>query len=317
MSIVAINEKFEKQRGKSGGFPADMHYVVKEMTNGKIELYVEDIGESANIWKLADPWGFAAFDEARHTLRNLSGICFSMRLPSEKERPKFEALKRRLSYMAAINNLSVALMADDKEERLYTREELLDRPYEVVREDFGVRGDDDTPGRLEKDFQAYLFGKGLYDNDKDMVRTNERLAILGEDFVKISKKGLCVEREFPTGAFINDVKETNRVLPTEYVDIVTLNKFGNIAVIELKFDASQLEVIAQILNYALFFHAYRKQLEPIFRKRLQLKRFNADINAYLVSNTFHKRFSAVWEYYSHGYITMKQVIMGYMPQNNY
>ncbi len=128
--------------------------------------------------------------------------------------------------------MQIALLKADNNVKLYSIKELTDRPdREVVRSDFSDHGDDDTPGRLEKDFQAYLFGKGLHDpSDPDISRTNERLAIFGEHFVRIGKtksgrkrSKYEVVREFPTGAFDREVKESTRILSTEFVDLVTLN----------------------------------------------------------------------------------------------
>jgi hypothetical protein len=196
--------------------------------------------------------------------------------------------------------------------------ELDKRPAnEVVHEDFVQRGDKDKPGRLEKDFQTYLFGKGLYKDDNKEVRTNERLALFGQDFCfnKDSQRKFGVEREFPTGVFIGGIKAANKKLPTEYIDLVSVNKHKEIAIIELKFNDASLEVIAQLLNYALFFHSYKAQLTPLLDKHLNCHCTNFGIKAYLASNVFHQRFTDVWRYYSRGPIAMRQIIMGFMPDN--
>lgn len=313
MPVKSINANFERERGKSGGYPASMRYTVREHPGGTFELCIEDQGEGDSICKLADSWGFAAFDMAYKTLTGPISLRFAMRHPSKKEKPKNEALKRRLSYLAAINDIHIILTVGGEEERLYTLDELAFRPEtEVIRDNFVDRSDADTPGRLEKDFQAYLFGKGLYEGGNGTIRTNERLALFGSDFVGISNKGLPVEREFPTGVFSKEIKESARILPTEYVDLVTFNKFNEVAIIELKFDDSPLEVIAQLLNYALFFHSYKTQLTPLLNRRFACDCGAFRTKAYLVSNVFHKRFEAVWPYYSCGPIAMRQVVMGYM-----
>jgi hypothetical protein len=67
------------------------------------------------------------------------------------------------------------------------------------------------------------------------------------------------------------------------------------------------------LNYALFFHAYSKQLRGLLDERLGCSTAKSKIVTYLVSNTFHARFKSVWRYYSRGPLAIKQVIMGYMP----
>jgi hypothetical protein len=196
--------------------------------------------------------------------------------------------------------LQIALLKGDADDKLYTFKELTYRPdTEKVRSDYPVHGDDDTPGRLEKDFQTWLFGRGLQNNcdsgiRPDIMRTNERLALFGDDFVRIGKvksgkdrSRYKVEREFPTGAFKDNVKESNRLLSTEFVDLVTLNRYGDLAVIEIKFDDAKLEVIPQVLNYALFFHSYRTKLTDLLDKKLACATADRKLVTYLVSNTFH------------------------------
>ena len=65
MRLDAINAHFEGLRGKSCGYPADMRYTITEKADGAFELCVEDAEKGGSIWKLADPWGFAALAEAR------------------------------------------------------------------------------------------------------------------------------------------------------------------------------------------------------------------------------------------------------------
>ena len=306
MLLGDINNYFEKQRGNSGGYPRYLRCVVKEKTSSGYELCMECVEENnADLWKRTDPWGFAAFDTARGKLGpSLDSLRFIMPTPTTGDRPKYEAFKRRISYLAANNDISITMAVGDSEERLYTMLELSERPGEVVRSDFSKRGDEDTPGRLEKDFQTFLFGKGLHIGDAGAERTNERLALFGRDFAKISKKSLAVEREFPTGAFAETVRNDTRILPTEFVDFVTINKKGELAIVELKFDAAPLEVIAQLLNYVLFFYSYKRELAPLLDERLQCDSINAKIKGYLVSNVFHERFNAVWLYYSRGTVIL-------------
>ena len=227
-----------------------------------------------------------------------------------------------MSYLAVTNHLQITLLKGSLVDPLYGWTDLTTRPEtEKVHSGFKRRSDDDTPGRLEKDFQTWLFGRGLYKKpDIGMRRTNERLALFGPDFVGIGKlksvkrqNGYGVEREFPTGAFNAEVKENNRILPTEFVDLVTLNRNGELAVIEIKFDDPKLEVIPQVLNYALFFHSYRSKLTKLLDEKFECETNGRNLVTYLVSNTFHENFGSVWPYYSRGPLIMKQEIMGYMP----
>ncbi len=312
--ITSLNEKFESSRGNPHGFPATMHYTITEESGGAIELCIKDAEMDDKVWRCADSWGLAAFDEACKTLSKPPSLLhFNMRNPSEKEKPKYEALKRRLSYLSIKNKfISKTIIVGGREEGLYTADELKNRPVkEILHNDYLPRGDDDKPGRLEKDFQTYLFGKGLYDGNNDEIgRTNERLALLGEDF--IHKNKFRIEREFPTGVFNGDIKECNRILPTDFIDLVTINKNKNIAVIEIKFNDKPLEVISQLLNYALFFFMYRKQLTPLLDVKFACDTSKFGLDCYIVSNAFHKRYGDVWKYYAGGKISMKQITIGYI-----
>jgi hypothetical protein len=320
MTLESLNRHVEKQRGKSGGWPSDLIY--RATDDGEVIVSVAASNQDGALKKI-DPWGFAFLDEVRHILTDKTPrLTIEVGSPNTKTAGyQYEALKRRVSYLGASNGLQITMLKGGSLDRLYTLEELTGRPdNEVVHQDFKKRGDDDTAGRLEKDFQAYLFGKGLHDDaDPDIRRTNERLALFGKDFVRIGKikygttrDRYRVEREFPTGVFDTKVKESERILSTEYVDLVTVNRRGDLAVIELKFDDPKLEVIPQVLNYALFFHSYRTKLSPVLDRKLECATEGAKLVTYLVSNTFHGKFDSVWGYYSRGPLTIKRVIMGCM-----
>jgi hypothetical protein len=316
MTIDALNQQVDNLRGFSGGWPSELTYLATEK-DSVVEVTVTDAGTAKDgVWKTIDPWGCAYLDKVKECTVKPIELTFALRRPSTPTASgKYEALKRRVSYLATANDFQVTLLKDNCVDSLYSWTELTHRPErEKVRSYMDERSDKDTPGRLEKDFQAYLFGKGLYDHSESGIkRTNERLALFGDDFVGIRKKLFKVEREFPTGAFRDEVRKDNRILPTEYVDLVTINREGAVSVIELKFDDPQLEVIPQVLNYSLFFHSYRSQLTALLDERLDCSTAECKIVTYLVSNTFHARFKSVWRYYSLGPLKLKQVIMGYMP----
>jgi ribonuclease J len=322
MTFVQLNQQVKAQRGKSGGWPADFMYEAIEEAD-VVRINITDNGTKQGMWKRIDPWGFAFLNKVIELTDKPIKLKFTVRTPTTKaDTLQYEAMKRRLSYLSIANNLNILLESNDLIDKLYTMDQLLNRPEnEIVRAEYGKRGHDDTAGRLEKDFQTYLFGKGK-ESDSDIERTNERLALFGKDFVRIGKiksgeeqTPYNVEREFPTGVFSGEVKESNRLLPTEFVDLVTFNRDGNLAIIELKFDDPKLEVISQVLNYALFFMSYRRKLTPLLDVRLKRKTENAKLVTYLVSNTFHNNFKKVWSYYSSGDLQLKQVVMGYMPDD--
>jgi hypothetical protein len=329
MTIESLNQRVQAERGKAGGWPSELTYSAAE-TADCVEVCVDAVSTKDGVWKKVDPWGLAFLHEVKKatTAGKPLRLKFSVGSPSPPRGPsRYEALKRRVSYLAAANaadQLQISLFKEGGIDALYTIEQLAHRPdTETIRCSFKARSDDDTPGRLEKDFQAYLFGKGKYINsDSDASRTNERLALFGPDFLRIGKlasakkqKRYKVEREFPTGAFSGEIREANRTLPTEFVDLVTLNRRGELAVIEIKFDDPSLEVVPQVLNYALFFYSYRSKLAPLLDKKLECATKDRFVT-YLVSNTFHEKFESVWPYYSNrqGPLILKRVIMGHMPE---
>jgi hypothetical protein len=196
-------------------------------------------------FRRAEPWGLAFLSQMQQDSHiELDGLDFFIDPGSSVA--EVEAFRRRVSFLAIANpQLSFSIChisGAGGGPVLYTAGELYSRPDdEVVRRAVGPRHDMDRPGRLEKDFQTWLFGKG---RDKNFdARTNERLAVLGEDFFKLSRKKFKLTREFPTGAFKDKISTTSRILPTEFVDIVTLNRHGRLAVVELKIDDPGLHVI--------------------------------------------------------------------------
>ena len=86
--------------------------------------------------------------------------------------------------------------------------------------------------------------------------------------------------------------------PTEFVDIVTLNKWGQLSVIELKLDDSKLEVISQILDYGLYFACYHDKLLKFLSDHSGIKPIKDGIMCYVVNNYYHQRFDNVFKYYS-------------------
>jgi hypothetical protein len=114
-------------------------------------------------------------------------------------------------------------------------------------------------------------------------------------------KDVGILREFPTGVFDGKISKDTKIMSTEFVDIITLNKWGNLAVIELKLDNPELEVISQILDYGLYFSCYRDQLVkmPAISDTFDtVKIKKADIMCYVVNNHFHPRFDDILEFYS-------------------
>lgn len=290
-----LNEEVDAGRGKSTGWPKCLTYSLK---NGTARVALTGKINKTNLRKI-DPWGLAFFDYCKEEARNQPTklILEVPRKAAANESPNVEALHRRVSYLNLADDLNLQLLSCGDEVPSYPLADLLKRPAnEIVRADYVERGDDDKPGRLEKDFQAYLFGKGK----NDTIRTNERLAILGEDFRDLNKKKttFVMEREFPTGVFDEKVSAHTRILPTDFIDVVSFNKWQKLSLIELKVNDSSLPVISQAVDYALFFAAYRKQLWDVLKTKLGRRPQKKDFVCYVANNCFHKRFDAVARYYS-------------------
>lgn len=156
---------------------------------------------------------------------------------------------------------------------------------EVIHKKWNARNDNpDRDGSIEKMLQTWLAGSAR--------SSGHRLAIFGDDFIYGPKKSPAkVLREIPTGVFSGTIKEDHRILPTYWVDLVTLNRFGHLAVIELKVNDNKLDILAQALDYALFFRTYRSQLfrSPELEFAQESK---GPIEIYLTSNVFHPRFDS-------------------------
>jgi hypothetical protein len=209
----------------------------------------------------------------------------------------FESFRRRLSFISIANpDIRFELELDGNRVMLDNKNRLFKRPAnEIIRSKFSEHSDDNNPEHLEKYIQSVLYGKDLKE------RTNVRLAILGEDFYNMKDKAIGVLREFPTGVFNGKIANATRILPTDWVDIVTQNINGNLAVIELKVNDFQLEVISQILDYCLYFASYRSQISKIenIKNTFDIdKIIKDDIIGYVANNYFHPLFDYIAPFYS-------------------
>lgn len=274
--------------GFSGPWPSKL---LREFSNGRARVTLTEPISKGSLREL-DAWAaaFVAHLRTENTfdVRELE-LCLQQPILQERD-PNIEAFRRRVSFLNIVNDtIQVSVTLPSGVLDLYKMRELFDRPEdEVIRSDFRDRDDTDPPQLLEKAFQAFLFGKG----QRCQTRTNDRLAILGEDFYRVKGKEYGIIREFPTGAFQNTISKETRLTPTEYVDIITLNKWQRLAVIELKLDDPKLEVLSQLLDYALFFRCYLERLMPLLISKLGREPANAPFSCYVVNNHFHPRFDA-------------------------
>ncbi|NOY53814.1 MAG: hypothetical protein GXP58_09370 [Deltaproteobacteria bacterium] len=288
-----LTDQINAQRGGGGKWPSHFDYTV-DLENRRITLDArKKINKSG--YRCLDSWGMALFHYVCNDQhQEIREIRFCINKNGSAREPNTEAFKRRVSFLS-INNeeIDFRVIHNHRQIGLYSRKELFERPAnEKIHTVLNKRGDDDRGERIEKDFQTFLFGKGL------KTRTNDRLAILGEHFFLLKKKKYGVLREFPTGVFLDSVSKLNMIMPTEFVDIVTLNRRGYLSVIELKLDDVKLEVMSQLLDYALYFACYRKEILKLLGKYSEIRPKRKMIMCYVVNNRFHPRFDDVFRYYS-------------------
>jgi hypothetical protein len=309
MTIKSFEEELSNSQGNPGGFPRDIHFSFSG--DGK-SLRAEMAGTGKKDFRRFDPWTLACMVEAKQKInREVSDVVFVIDKSKDADKLNFESFRRRVSFLGVNNpGIRFEILFNGEKVTLDDKTSLFQRPgNEVIHSKISKRSEDNEPKLLEKSFQSFLYGKGLKE------RTNDRLAILGEDFYQMKGKAVGVLREFPTGVFDGKIAGATRVMPTEFVDIVTQNKWGNLAVIELKIDNSELEVISQILDYGLYFVCYRNQIEKLktITETFELKK-QADIFCYVVNNRFHPRFDGILKFYrvkpkSYGFC-LKKVILG-------
>jgi hypothetical protein len=293
VSAKDLTKEVNAATGHGGEWPASFDYTIEA---NRITLKTNRrINKSG--YRCLDSWGMALFHHVKtdHKM-DINEIVFTVNKNGSSWTPNVEAFKRRVSYLNINNkNIGFKVVYNNKPISLYTQMELFTRPdKEIIRNFLNKRRDDDKGKLLEKSFQAFLFGKGL----GTKTRTNDRLAILGEHFFKLKKKQYGVLREFATGAFEGAISRRNEITPTEFVDIVTLNRWGCLSVIELKLDDPNLEVMSQILDYGLYFACYFGKLLKVLKDNSDLRPIKDEIMCYVVNNRFHKRFDDIFRYYS-------------------
>jgi len=295
-NIEMVVERVNQKASKSQGMPNCFRFSVAAVgeTGAKLTIRVEKTGLKSGL-RMVDPWLMTVVNTLRMESpeRPITDIC--VWFLTEPKHADLESFCRRLSYLAINNDWQATIIVEGQTKtncRVYPdMDSLLDRPTdEVVREECDERHDNsDTDGKIEKQLQTWLAGERRSDN--------ERLAILGPDF--ICGKRHRVIREFPTGSFRGSKSGDNRILPTYWVDFVTLNKCRELAIIELKVNDSKLDVLAQALDYALFFSCYRQQLTKQLSRDLSCPVApTTEIACYIASNCFHPKFPEVSEFYS-------------------
>lgn len=256
------------------------------------------------VLRLLEPWALCYKEWLKNEHKNIiTKIRLVIPGDAKYASAEIESFVRRVSFLNIINaDLDFEVIVNNNNKKLYDIHSLFNRPdNEIIHQEINKRDGKDVPGRLEKDFQVFLYGGTILSDNMtadDYSAIYERLGVLGIDFYNL-KNSYKVHREFPVGAFRNSVSEENRILPTNFIDIVSFNKQKELALIELKLNDSKIEVISQLLDYALFFRAYKAQISklinddfcpPVFVKK--------PIACYAVNNHFHPRLESILKYYS-------------------
>lgn len=280
----------------NGNFPSCFNFLSNRQ-NLIVGLSDDKKSEKKHIRGL-DVWALAAFSFlTKDKKKDFKKIILKIKGKNDIE---IEALKRRVSFLKVNNKdivaFDISLEVNGNNITLYDIHTLFERPKEEIlrpAKEYKQRNKSNTSTGLEKMLQEYLFDT----KTEKGHRTNERLAIFGTDFYNLKGKGYCMTREFPTGVFNTTVSGNTRILPSESVDFISVNKNKELAVIELKVNDSQLEVISQALNYILFFAAYKKELSPILKQFEITSNENSLIKCYIVANKLHPKFDFVKSFY--------------------
>jgi hypothetical protein len=268
----------------NGKWPSE---IKRTVSGGELLIEFKDKPGKKHNLRLLDPWALA---ELVNNKGPIDVIRFKLDA-TVKGSPEYVAFKRRVSYLKMNNPVGISIEIDG--DKLLSESELFVRPQnEIVQPKVNRRKSKGVKeGRLEKDFQDWLYNSSGNHN-------NYRLAVFGEDFYKTKKKNFKLVREFPTGAFDKTVSEEGRILPTNFIDFVTRNKYGELSIIELKINDPKLEVISQALDYALYFRIYAEPLNKILMAEYNFQFDKGEVfNCYIVNNHYHPRFNEVFKYY--------------------
>lgn len=286
--------KWNARKGQSQGIPGEFHYGAAAMQDGTLSLSVEvnPKGGGTGLRKV-DTWLMVM----ANCLDGLGGGRrigdLRITLKGTNDQADLESFRRRISYLALNNGWKSIVTAPGGPLPLAPdwKTLLSPAPNEEIHDNWGQRKDSaDKDGAIEKMLQTWLAGEDRKDS--------RRLAVLGEDFMYGQSTTVKVLREVPTGSFAGPVSKKNRLLPTYWIDLVTQNRRRELALIELKVSDSKLDVIAQALDYALFFRVHRKKLVEVLRKKLSPDLpERPTINCYIVNNRFHEHFDGVGKYY--------------------
>ena len=286
--VIKLNADF-KQSEEKNTTPRGLGFSVEDTDECGLTAICK-VSEKITDLRKIDPWLMVFVDAIEGKLPERHLSAFRVELSVSQNQGDLESFRRRLSYLAINNEWHGSLLVGGIAVKNYpTCEKLLNRPKnEIVQEVEADRKDsEDSKGKIEKNFQTWLAGERREDN--------ERLAVLGVNV----KKGVPVLREFPVGVFDKVKSKDSRLLSKGWIDLVSINKRGELALIELKVNDPKLDVMAQSLDYALFFSCYRTELfECLTKQGLVPLSQESSIRCYIADNTFHPHFEKITHYYA-------------------
>ncbi len=96
-------------------------------------------------------------------------------------------------------------------------------------------------------------------------------------------------RQFPANVFRKKISEKNRITRKLWIDILTVNKFNQLSVVELKAGSNcPLDLLIQAIDYGIYCHLFKEHLADSFLKnRNKGEIVKSKIVVYCVAEKFH------------------------------
>lgn len=318
MDIQNFVNEYNAAVGGKNGFASPYQYSIQENVDKRVTaICTVPSKPNATGCRSLDPWLVYFISKLEN--EGCKVIKIIVNVLYDENKSTIESLNRRLSYLCLNNGWDIEINLPSGSVGAYTNGENELGGYQgredVIRSEYKNRSNN-KEGKIEKDFQTFICGNPGGDLD-EKINTNERLAIFGEDFYKLKSRKMPIAREFPTGAFRGKICNSSRILPTYFIDFITVNKYNQLSLIEFKLNDEKIDSIAQILDYALFVMYYKNQIDHILKECFS---FNHDVDkkfvCYIANNHYHEKFADIEKYYSPRanqrifYFEFKKIILG-------
>jgi len=117
-------------------------------------------------------------------------------------------------------------------------------------------------------------------------RLSEDMSLLSEAEFSKSNKSIT---QFPANIFKEKISEENRATKKFWIDILTVNKFNQLSVIELKAGSNcPLDILIQAIDYGIYCHLFKEHLTKSFFKNCNTEEMVTNkIAIYCVAEQFH------------------------------